>query len=89
MKPQGKQQANDVFGLQPRFHIPYNMTQMVRKNESRKHRMESRKEGIEIMKINVMMNITYSLYLTFLSGTISNTQEHFYIDMNKKMMVDY
>ena len=89
MKPQEKQQVIDYFALEPRFLIPHNMTQMVRKNESRKHRMESRKEGIEIMKINIMMNITYSLYLTFLSGTISNTQEHFYIDMNKKMMVDY
>ena len=46
--------------------------------------MESRKEGIENVQINIMMNITYAPYPTLVSGTISNTQEHFYIDMNKK-----
>jgi len=36
-----------------------------------------------------MMNITYALYLTLVSGTISNTQEHYHIHINNTMMVDH
>jgi len=84
MKPQGKQQTVDHFVLEPRFLVLYNMTKMVRKNESRKHRMESRKEGIEIMQINIMINITYSLYHTSVSGMINNTQEYCHVHITKK-----
>ena len=89
MKPQEKQQTIDYFALEPRFLVLYNMTKMVRKNESRKHRMEIRKEGIEIMQINIMINITYSLYLSSVSGMISNTQEYCHVHINKQMMVGH
>jgi len=89
MKPQEKQQTVDHFVLEPRFLVLYNMTIMVRKNESRKHRMDSRKKGIEIIQINIMTNITYSLYLTSVSGMISNTQEYCHVHINKKMMVGH
>ena len=89
MKPQEKQQTVDHFVLEPRFLVLYNTTKMVRKNEGRKHRMESREEGIEIMQINIMINITYSLYLISVSGMISNTQEYYHVHINKKMMVGH
>ena len=89
MKPQEKQQVIDYFALEPRFLIPHNMTQMVRKNESRKHRMESRKEGTENMQKNIILNITYALYLTLVSGKTSNTQAQYHIHINNKMMVDH
>jgi len=89
MKPQEKQQTIDYFALEPRFLVLYNMTKMVRKNEIRKHRMESRKEGIENMQINITINITYALYLTLVSGTISNTQGYCYVHINKKLMVGH
>ena len=89
MKPQEKQQAIGSFALEPRFLVLYNMTKMVRKNESRKHRMESRKGVIETMQISIMVNIVFALYLTLVSGTNSNTQEHHYIHINNKMMVGH
>jgi len=46
--------------------------------------MESRKKGTENMQINIMINITCSLYLTLVSaGTISNTQGYCYVHINK------
>jgi len=89
MKPQENKQTIDSSALEPRFLVVHNMMKMVRKHVSRKHRMESRKEGTENMQINIMINIAYAPYLTLMSGKISNTQGYCYVHINKKMMVDH